>query len=111
MLCYPKVPLNWVRILNITINNTIRKKDARDEKFIIMVFLIIFKSDCYKKFCNSFLSFLLKIQVKIVVYNDTRSSKKAKDVTNKETRTAVDHEKKSMSSFWWWKCVEKCVID
>ena len=60
-----------------------------------MVFLIIFKSDYYKKFCNSFLSFLLTIQEKIVVHNDTGSSTKAKDVTNKEIRTAVDHEKKS----------------
>ena len=43
------------------------------------------------------------------VHKDTGSSTKAKDVTNKETRTAVDHEKKSMSG--WRKCVKKCVID
>ena len=57
-----------------------------------MVSLIIFKSDYNKKFCNSFLSFLLTIQEKIVAHNDTGSSTKAKDV--KETRIAVDHEKK-----------------
>ena len=73
-----------------------------------MVFLIIFKSDYYKKFCNSFFKFFTNNQEKIVVHNDTGSSTKAKDVTNKETRTTVDHEKKSEFILVVKMCREVC---
>ena len=37
-----------------------KPKDVKEEKTIVMVFLIIFKSDYYKKFRNSSLSSLLQ---------------------------------------------------
>ena len=52
---------------------------------------------------------VLQLEYRSSVHKDARSSKN-KVVTNKETRKAVDHEKKSRSSFWWWICVEKCVV-
>ena len=37
-------------------------EDVKEEKSIAMAFLLIFKSDYYKKLCNSSLSSLLTIQ-------------------------------------------------
>ena len=39
-----------------------KPKDVKEEKSIVMVFLIIFNSNYYKKLCNSSLSSLLTIQ-------------------------------------------------